>query len=387
MPNSIKKDKLNNPLVSKPLVLVVDDNPNNIQAVGANLINHNISISMADSGKKALKSISIKKPDLILLDIMMPELDGFEVARLIKENPDTKDIPIIFITAKASAEDIVEGFEKGAVDYITKPFNPSELISRVNTHLKLKKFQDVINLRNKELENLNIELNELIGITAHDLKNPIYNIRLLAKTLQENDISKEDTDEFINDIVITSDKMLELIKNILEVNSAEQGKIKVNLTDTDIKVITEHIIKNYFDRASAKNINIHFDANNFNTTVWTDEKYFTQIIDNLLSNAVKYSEYGKNVWVTITNDEKNAFISIKDEGPGLSEEDQSKMYLKFTRLTPKPIGDESSTGLGLSIVKKYVELIDADIILHSELGKGCDFILEVPLKGNAEEEL
>lgn len=364
---------------NKPLVLVIDDNPNNIQAVGANLIRHNIGLSMASDANKALTAMYTKKPDLILLDIMMPEIDGYQLAKIIKNDPELKDIPIIFLTAKTSQEDILEGFESGAVDYITKPFNPMELISRVNAHLQIKEYQNTINEKNKILEKLNNEMGELIGITAHDLKNPIYNILLLAKAMKEEKLSKSEINEFVDDIEKTSERMLELIKNILDVNALEQGKLLTHIEPINIVPLTEQLIDTYNETAKPKNIKIHFEKNDFNKLIMSDENLFVQSLDNLISNAVKYSPKGKNVYVRLSYDNQFAYISVKDEGPGLSTDDKNKAFQKFSRLTPIPTGGESSTGLGLSIVKKYIELMKGEIILESALGEGSDFIIKLPL--------
>ncbi len=366
----------------KPLVLVVDDNPNNIQAVGANLIRQNIGLLMASDGKRALEAVRVKKPDLILLDIMMPEMDGFEVARQLKSNPETKDIPIIFLTAKISTEDIVEGFAIGAVDYITKPFNAPELISRVNTHLQLKLYRDIITQKNEQLERLSLDKTEFLGIAAHDLKNPIYNISMLAKVIKDEDLNKEEIDEFAGDIITTSERMLELIRNLLDINAIEQGKLKMNVESVVLGDIAKSCVDNYLERAKAKGITLHYSAPEDMPKVLTDFGFTLQILDNLISNALKYSPYDKNVWVTLKTDAGKAFISIKDEGPGLSDEDQKKLFGKFARLTPQPTGDEHSTGLGLSIAKRYAESLKGDIKLVSILGEGCDFILELPTDRN-----
>lgn len=366
----------------KPLVLVVDDNPNNIQAVGANLLRQNIGLLMAADGKRALEAVQAKKPDLILLDIMMPGMDGFEVARQLKANPETQDIPIIFLTAKTATEDILQGFEIGAVDYITKPFNAAELITRVNTHLKLKRYQDIILQKNEELERLSLDKTEFLGIAAHDLKNPIYNISMLAKVIKDENLEKEEINEFAGDIITTSERMLELIRNLLDINAIEQGKFKMNIESIDFVELAKSVVDSYLERAKAKGITLHYSVPDIMPRVITDPGFTVQILDNLISNALKYSPFDKNVWITLKTDAGKAFISIKDEGPGLSEADQKKLFGKFARLTPQPTGDEHSTGLGLSIAKKYAESLKGDIKLVSVLGEGCDFILELPTDKN-----
>ncbi len=364
---------------NKPLVLVVDDNPANIQVVGVTLLKNNISVSMATDAYKALDSLKVKKPDLILLDIMMPVIDGFKLLAMLKENPETADIPVIFLTARASTEDIVEGFERGAVDYITKPFSAAELISRVSTHLKIKKLQDQVNERNKALEILNNEMNELIGITAHDLKNPIYSILMQAKNMKDSCDNYEEAVEFVDGIITASDRMLILIKKILEMNAAEQGKLATNITPNNIIEISKQLIEVFRERANAKGIQLHLVVEELIHHVLTDAKLFRQILDNLLSNAIKYSPFNKNIWIKLYEENEKACVSVRDEGPGLSEDDQRKIFQKFCKLTPQPTAQESTTGLGLSIVKKYLEMINGEIEVVSKLDEGSNFIVKVPV--------
>ncbi len=365
-------------LEKKPLVLIVDDNPSNIQIVGNHLIQENLSIAMAVDGQKAINTAKLIKPDLILLDIMMPEIDGFQVAKELKSDPDTKDIPIIFLTAKTATEDIVKGFTLGAVDYIVKPFNSSELLVRVHTHLELKRIRELLVLKNSQLEAVNNEKNELLGIAAHDLKNPIYNISMLAKVILEEELDKEEIQEFATDIVNTSERMLELIKNLLDINAIEQGKIAIHLENTDIDELTHATVDSYFERANAKQIKLYYDNKLSNNFVFADRNALLQILDNLISNAVKYSPYEKNIYISLYDSNDKSVLSVKDEGPGLSDSDKTKLFGKFARLSAQPTGGEHSTGLGLSIVKRYVENSGGSIEVVSELGKGCNFIVGFP---------
>ena len=360
----------------KPLVLIVDDNPSNIQIVGNHLIQENISIAMAVDGRKAINTAKLKKPDLILLDIMMPEVDGFQVAKELKADPETNHIPIIFLTAKTATEDIIKGFTLGAVDYIVKPFNSSELLVRVHTHLELKRTRDLVETKNRQLETVNNEKNELLGIAAHDLKNPIYNISMLAKVILDEELEKDEIQEFAEDIVKTSERMLELIKNLLDINAIEQGKIVINIEPTDIAELTFVTVDSYFERANAKQIKLEYINELNNIFVMADRNALLQVLDNLISNAIKYSPFDKNIFISLSNKENKTILSVRDEGPGLDEKDKAKLFGKFARLSPQPTGGEHSTGLGLSIVKRYVESMDATIIVETEIGKGCDFIVE-----------
>lgn len=362
-------------------ILLIDDNPANLQLISHNLRGKGYNMATADNGFAALdRAKESPKPDLILLDIMMPEIDGYKVCEELKKNPETKDIPVIFFTAKISTEDIVRGFEAGAVDYITKPFNAAELIARVETHLKLKFLHEHIEEQNKLLTSLSTEKEELLAIAAHDLKNPLYNISMLAKVIRDDlELSQEEVKEFTEDIVTTSDRMLDLMCNLLDINAIEQGKIKLHLEKVNLNEVIEIVIGFYKERAAEKNIQLIYEPQLDKSYANVDRNAIIQIIDNILSNAIKYSPFDKSVF--IKNYEDNDFCSfeIKDEGPGLSDADKTKLFGKFVKLSSRPTGNEQSNGLGLSIVKKYVETMNGSVICETELGKGCNFIVRIPV--------
>lgn len=371
----IEKDKPIRVINEKALILVVDDNPTNLQVLGALLRREKVVIAVARNGEKALSIAKSRIPDLILLDIMMPGMDGYKVCELLKEDERTAEVPIIFLTARVSEEDIVRGFKIGAVDYVTKPFNHSELISRVNTHLRLKKFKDELTRKNKTLERLLNDRNEFLGIAAHDLKNPIFSISMLAKTLRDDEtLTKEEIGEFAGDIVTTSDRMVQLISNLLDINKIEDGRIKINIENADLSELLQSILHNYREPAKAKNISIETNIAEF-AEAFVDRNATLQIFDNLISNAIKYSPLDKKVWVSLADDVEGVRFEVRDEGPGLTEDDKNSLFKKFARLSAQPTGNEHSTGLGLSIVKKYVEMISADIKCESEPGEGAAFIV------------
>ena len=178
-----------------PLILIVDDIQKNLQLLANTLYDAGYEIAMAESGKEALEFLKDTLPDLILLDVMMPELSGFEVCKILKEDDRTKSVPVIFLTAKVETDSIIEGFELGAVDYVTKPFNSSELLSRVKTHVELKRSRDKLIEYNIELIKLNKTKSEFLGIAVHDLKNPLQGVMsfsdlLLQKFNESEEIKK-----------------------------------------------------------------------------------------------------------------------------------------------------------------------------------------------------
>ena len=371
----------------KVSIMIVDDSLTNIQILGSRLRSEGVEIIVATNGKAALTTLRSVKPDLILLDIMMPEMDGFEVCEKLKADPHLKDIPVIFLTARINSEDIVRAFELGAIDYILKPFNSSELIARVNAQLQLKFYREEIEEKNGVLENLNKKLvelndekNEFLGIAAHDLKNPIYGISMIGRALKDSEnLSKNDIEDFSNDIVSSSEKMLELIRNLLDINAIERGGINKRNEIFDLNETMDILVDTYKERAQQKKINLIYETKPFQTLINNDKRIVNQILDNLISNAVKYSNFEKAIYIRLNYTEINAIIEIEDQGPGLSEDDQKKLFGKFARLTPQPTGNELSTGLGLSIVKRLVECLEGEVKCESLVGVGSTFILSLPI--------
>ncbi len=364
---------------NKKLVLIVDDNPVNIQVVGENLRECGIDISIATNGPKALSIAKNRKPDLILLDIIMPEMDGFAVCEKLKNDPETEEIPIIFLTAKNDEDNILKGFRYGAVDYITKPFRIEELKARVNTQLNMNLLRERLTNQKIVLEKLNRDKNELLGIAAHDLKNPIYSISMIAKVLRDdNSLNLEDVKEFSRDIITSADRMLELITQLLDINAIEDGKVKIAIENSDVNEVLQSVLSLYSDRAAAKKIQIHYARRVTDSFALFDSNALKQVLDNLISNAIKFSPFEKNVFVELSDNGKYKQIAITDEGPGMTEDDKRKLFGKFVKLSARPTADENSTGLGLSIVKKYVDAMNGSIRCESEYGHGASFILDLP---------
>ncbi|MGE5479782.1 MAG: response regulator [Chloroflexota bacterium] len=364
----------------KDVILIVDDNTDNLKIVGEQLREHNAELIIATSGEMALNFLSRRTPDLILLDVMMPEMDGFELCRRIKENPNTAETPIIFLTGKVAEEDVLRGFELGAVDYVPKPFRNAELLARVRVHIDLRRARKALQENNTALEKANLQKNELMGIAAHDLKNPIYSISMLAKLLRdEAGLSQEEVKEFAQDIVTSAERMLELIVSLLDLNALEDGRIAFHPECIELSETLEALVKRYKPQAEAKQIQINFEPNSEGINITADRNAVIQIFDNLISNAIKFSPFEKRVFVDLATTDHRAVVSVRDEGPGITKEDMGKLFGKFTKLSARPTAGENSTGLGLSIVKSYVEACEGTIRCDSEPGSGADFIVTFPL--------
>jgi len=364
-------------------VLVVDDIARNLQVVGTLLRHEGYEVMPATSGADALEGVQAQVPDLILLDMMMPEMDGLEVCRRLKANPAVQNIPIIFLTASNEMEHLIKGFEAGAVDYVTKPFNAPELLARVRTHLELRHARE-------RLREMNEEKSEFMGIAAHDLRNPLSAIKGFSDIIVEEAQSLrrpeahdpgpclKEIEEFGGRIGVTTARILEMVQNLLDANRIERGELQLHLAPTDLGAGVAVVIETQRPRAAAKQQTLHWQNEAGPVPVLADATALAQVIENLVSNAVKYSPPGKKIHVRLTKTPQAVRCEVQDEGPGLSAEDQKKLFGKFARLSAKPTGGEHATGLGLSIVKRMVEAMNGKVWCESEPGSGALFVVEFP---------
>lgn len=363
-------------------ILIVDDNVVNLQVIGQFLKSHSYKIFVVTSAHKALELLDKTKPDLIILDILMPEVDGYELADIIKTRKDLEEIPIIFLTAKNSERDIIEGFKHGGVDFIIKPFNQDELILRVNTHIQLKISKDIIQQKNIQLEKLIRDKNEMLGIAAHDLKNPLTGINSYLSIIKNQQLDDAEKNTFFNFIENNVNRTLSIISDLLEVNVVEDGSINLQMSQFNINDILYSLTETYKLLCEEKNIDLKFSYDNAISNIISDKDRTFQIIDNLVSNAIKFSP--KNTTITISsslNTPKNeVYVKVSDQGPGFSTDDKEKLYTKFSRLSAKPTNREQSTGLGLYIVKKVVDLLNGSVKLISYPDHGATFIITLPIK-------
>ncbi|MFT4641150.1 MAG: two-component system sensor histidine kinase/response regulator [Verrucomicrobiales bacterium] len=353
-----------------PLVLVVDDQERNIQMVESTLAERGYAIIPATSGEVALERLQTKRPDLILLDILMPDMDGFEVCRKLQANPDTADIPVIFLSAADEQDIIIRALEAGGADYVTKPFNKAELLLRVQTHVELadarERMQDLLDMRE-----------EFISILAHDLKNPLSSIRFGAQWLTEKGEQLPASAQKISTSILdSSNQMFEFIENFLSEKSEARGTLSVDLQSLDLVEACKASLKRHEAAAVNKRIRMRFDKPEGAVMAHADTQALAHLLDNLISNALKFSARDKEVSVRIDHANGIPSLAITDQGPGFTPEDRDQLWMRFVRLSAKPTAGETSTGLGLSIVKRLVEMMHADIALESVPGDGATFRIE-----------
>ncbi|GAB5558416.1 MAG: response regulator [Synoicihabitans sp.] len=355
------------------IVLIVDDVEKNLQVVGELLTNQRYEVMFAASGQAALDRVAARKPDLILLDIMMPEMDGIEVCRRLQLDPSNQNIPIIFLTAANDDETAVKGLTEGAVDYITKPFNTAELLARVSTHVALKQSRD-------EARRVIREKNDLMSAVAHDLKNPLASIRIAARSLQ-SDLDGDPKSEMAAIISDSCEELLSLIEERLTKNAREAALMQLNVDAIDLREILTAVVQQNRPLAHEKKITLELAlSGNDPIKALADYHAAAQIFDNLVSNALKFSPTGKSVVIELGGAESPEFVAIKvrDHGPGVSAEDRDKLFQPYQRLSAQPTAGESSTGLGLSITQDLVKRQGGRIGVEDTYEGGATFIVELP---------
>lgn len=357
-------------------LLVVDDQEANLKIVGAFLHRFGFEIVLAADAEQALASLRKNKIDLVLLDVIMPGQDGFALCSTIKAEPAWADIPVIFLSAADDKGLIVQAFESGGVDYVTKPFNQAELQSRVQTHLALKHARD-------RLKQLAEDKDEILGILAHDLKDHLSSIRESTETLASHAGSQNDERIQRMAALIQSAtlRMLSFVDEFLANASADRGFV-FNLESVCLRQVATDVSQRYADIARRKDITLHLSGS-APAPVLADHKALDQILDNLVSNAIKFSESGKSVRVGVESYPDGAVCRVQDEGPGFSDEDMTRLFHRYQRLSAMPTGGEPSSGLGLSIVKKLVDAMQGSITCESRPGAGTTFSITLPAPGAA----
>lgn len=360
---------------NRPIVLVVDDVPENLQTIGIHLDNAGYDTAFASSGYEALQILEVMEPDLILLDVSMPVMDGFEVCKRIKSLEKIAKIPVIFLTAHTDTERVVKGLTLGAVDYVTKPFHTHELLMRVKTHISLYRAFETVKRQNESLHVLNQEKSNMLSIAAHDLKNPMQAIVLAVDLMQVFAQKKnfEGIQYHADKVRVMIDRMLTIVENWLSLHSYEVNKLNIKNEHIDLVKIVESSTDSYTGKANAKNIELTITNNCDEAVIMGDKSYLEEVFDNIISNALKYSPIGGNVNVKVYEKDENYIVSVEDSGQGIAVEEYDKLFKKFSKLSTRPTAGESSSGLGLAIVKHLVEAMNGVVWCESTYGKGATF--------------
>ena len=356
----------------KPLVLIVDDTTKNIQVLCSILLEHEYDIHVAQNGQQALNAVNVINPDLILLDVIMQELDGFETCRRLKANAKTQHIPVIFLTAKTAEEDMLKGFELGGVDYVTKPFSSVVLLARVNTHLNLKFAYEALEKSVLLRENVD-------HIIRHDLKSPLSGIISVSSLLDEMpDLELERRQKFIKNIKNSSYRMLEMINNSLDIYKMETGTYVCNPEFVDILSVIKKVVAEIEYITQTNNLSVDILHNGKSTskqdlfTVRGEQLLCYSMLANLLKNAAEASPNGEHISVSIDKNDSYCILSIHNKG-AIPESIRANFFDKYTTANK-----HDGTGLGTYSAKLMAETQGGTINFETSEEMGTTITVSLP---------
>lgn len=363
-------------------ILIVDDVMSNVLLLKVLLTNEKFAIATASNGRQALEQVEKENPDLVLLDVMMPDMSGFEVAQHLKSNPNTADIPIIFLTALNSTADIVKGFQVGANDFISKPFNKEELIIRVTHQISLVAAKRLILSKTEELQRTIAGRDKLYSVIAHDLRSPMGSIKMVLNMLILNLPSEKIGAEMYELLTManqTTEDVFSLLDNLLKWTKSQIGKLNVVYQDVDLVEVTDGVIEIFSMVASLKKIRIR-EMKPEKMMVNADIDMLKTVVRNLLSNAIKFSKENSEVLVKMEEVDGMAVVSVQDYGCGISEEGQKKLLHTDTHFSTFGTNNEEGSGLGMLLCKDFVVKNGGKLWFTSKEGEGSIFSFSIPVK-------
>ncbi len=396
------------------------------------LLGRGYAVEWARNGAEALKAARLLPPDLVVADIEMPVMDGYELCSNLRADPVLARTPVILLTSLSDPEDIVRGLNAGADNYLTKPFEEEYLARRIESLLNPVRQPDdqdgltvrvagrdfnvrsdrqqILNLlistfenaveqnrelvrlnadlsrarheveeRNQTLETLNKQKNEMLGMAAHDLRNPLGVIMAYSLFLLQEDSSlTEQQTMFVTSISRCAESMLQLVEDLLDVSALESGTLRLRLGRVDLKSLVAETTRLNHPAATAKGIELSISLPDEELLVEVDRPKLEQVLNNLITNAVKFSNPGTRVQVILREEPDRMVLSVSDQGQGIPEREMGRLFRPFGRTSVRSTGGERSTGLGLAIVKNIVEAHGGQIDVHSEVGRGSTFTVTLP---------
>jgi len=367
-------------------ILIVDDVVSNVLLLKILLTNEKFQVCTANCGNMCIEQAKKEKPDLILLDVMMPDINGFDTAVILKKDPETQDIPIIFLTALNNPSDLVHGFQVGANDFLTKPFNKEELVMRVMHQIQLVAAKRIIVRQNEELRRTISNRDKMYSVIAHDLRSPMASIRMVLN-LAVNVVSPETVGEEIFGLLDKANRESEethdLLDNLLKWTKSQTGRLNVVYQDIELDDVIPGVVDIFKMIAEMKKIDLKYLPADEKLTVNADNDMIKTIIRNFLSNAIKFTPEGKGIEVFYKRDGDFARISVRDHGVGIAAERVDSIFHKGE--TTYGTGGEEGSGLGLQLCQDFARKNGGDTYVESVEGEGSTFSFTIPLKRKADE--
>lgn len=372
---------------SNGVILVVDDDPDNLGVLFEYLNDEGFKVLLIQSSGNALVQAEQKQPDIILLDILMPEMDGFETCQRLKNNVRTKDIPIIFMTALSDTVNKVRGFQVGAVDYITKPFQQEEVLARVNAHLTIRKLQQQLEAKNAlleqqvaQLQEVNASKDKFISMISHDLQSPFSSLRGLIQFTAENigEYNKNELENIMDLLGNSTENLYSLIENLLTWSRIQRGVLEHCPQHIDLREVVVQNMALFTQNAEDKQITFR-NLIEEKMTVYADSNMVNAVLRNLVSNALKFTNVGGIVAFSATPGKEFVEVAVSDNGIGIGKEHLPKLFRIDSRYKRLGTAREKGTGLGLILCKEFVEKNGGQIWIESDSGQGAAVKFTLPI--------
>ena len=361
-------------------ILIVDDVVSNVLLLKILLTNEKFQVCTANCGTMCIEQARAEKPDLILLDVMMPDISGFDTAVIMKKDPELKDIPIIFLTALNSPADLVKGFQVGANDFLSKPFNKEELLVRVMHQIALVDAKRTIERQNRELMATISNRDKMYSVIAHDLRSPMASIRMVLNLVVASttpDLVGPELFELLDKANKESEEVHDLLDNLLKWTKSQTGRLNVVMQDLDLNDIIPGVVDIFEMIAATKKIHLSYEGSS--VVVRADNDMLKTIVRNFMSNAVKFSPEDSTIEISVTTPDADfAKISVRDHGVGIAADRIGSIFHKGE--TTYGTGGEEGSGLGLQLCQDFARKIGGDVTVESAEGEGSTFSVLVPLK-------
>lgn len=372
---------MENQVTEKPYILAVDDEQLNLELLRFILERNNYEFEGTSDDDYFFELLEKRKPDLILLDVIMPRIEGFELCEKIKGFRKYKDIPIIFLTGKVNVKDKVKGFEVGGVDYVTKPFNEQELIARIQTHVELIRAKNQIEKQAQNLKQSNDLKDRMFSIIGHDLRSPLSAAKLKMDFIMRGIIDPKDDkflDETVYDLLKTMDEALNLLQNLLGWAKSESDQIQVIPEKLNINELVEQTFRLLKLGSDHKKIEMQNNVP-MDVFAYADNNMIKTVLRNILSNAIKFTPVEGIIKINSKLRKNKLVIEIEDNGNGIPKEDIKKILNPNEHFSKLGTEKEPGTGLGLVLCQNFVQKNGGTLKIRSEVGKGSTFYFDLPL--------
>lgn len=362
-------------------ILIVDDVVSNVLLLKILLSNEKFQVCTASNGNMCIEMAKKEKPDLILLDVMMPDLNGLDAAVIMKKDPEIADIPIIFLTALNNPSDLVKGFQCGANDFLTKPFNKEELVMRVMHQIQLVAAKRIIVRQNEELKRTINNRDKMYSVIAHDLRSPMASIRMvlnLAVNMVTPDVVGEEIFSLLDKANRESEDVHDLLDNLLKWTKSQTGRLNVVYQDMELDDVVPGVVDIFRMIAEMKKINLQYIPCDEKLVVHADNDMIKTILRNFLSNAIKFTPEGKGIEVYFKREGDFARVCVRDHGVGIAADRVDSIFHKGE--TTYGTGGEEGSGLGLQLCQDFSRKNGGDAYVESVEGEGSTFSFTIPLK-------